>query len=157
MTKYLTTRAAAFESNTGALDASAITKLGTRAFDTEGSEWVYLLGVASTGAGNSVVFDENFATTRIVANEVGPVAIAGAAIVASTYGWYQIWGVNAEADTDTVAADAACFIDDTAGRVDDAGVAGDWISGMWTMTADTSNVATVMLSYPGIYNNGYLT
>ena len=46
------------------------------------------------------------------------------------------------------AADKALYIDGTAGRADDADVSGDSIHGAFSMTADTTNVATVMLNYP---------
>ena len=64
------------------------------------------------------------------------------------YGWAQIYGPNTVAKTDTVAADKALYIDGTTGRADDADVAGDAIHGAFSMTADTSNVATVYLTYP---------
>src|SRR3990167_7100849 len=140
-----------FHSNTDTIDDSQKVALGTRGFDTSGNEYIYLQGVGSTAAGSWVVYNEDRATTLIVANEVGPVAIAMAAIDATTsYGWYQIYGKNTIAKTDTVAADKPLFIDGTAGRADDAGVTGDIIVGAYSMTADTSNVATVMLTYPHI-------
>lgn len=124
--------------------------VGTRMKGTDGSEFIYLKGVASTAAGSWVSFDEDFATTLLAGNAVGPVAIAMAACVADRYGWYQIYGVNTIAATDTVAADKALYIDGTAGRADDATVTGDLIVGAHSMTADTSNVATVFLSYPHV-------
>lgn len=127
--------------------------LGERFTDpTTGKEYIFLAGVASTAAGSWVTFDEAFATTLLAANAVGPVAIASAATVASTKGWYQIYGVNTVAATDTIAADVALFIDGTAGRADDAVVTGDLIVGASSMTADTANVATVFLSYPYVTN-----
>lgn len=143
-----------FHSNTDTIDTSAKVALGTRGYDMSGNEYIYLKGVGSTAQGSWVVYDEDHATTLIVANEVGPVAIAMAAINAITsYGWYQIFGKNTVAKTDTVAADAALYIDGTAGRADDAGVAGDIILGAYSMTADTSNVATVYITYPHISND----
>ncbi len=115
---------------------------------TNGKQYIFLTGVASTAAGSWVSFDENFATTLLAANAVGPVAIASAATVASTKGWYQIYGVNTQASTDTVAADKALYIDATAGRADDAVVSGDLIVGAASMTADSTNVATVFLNFP---------
>lgn len=119
---------------------------------TNGKQYIFLTGVASTAAGSWVTFDESFATTLLAANAVGPVAIASAATVASTKGWYQIYGVNTAAATDTIAADVALFIDGTAGRADDAVVSGDLIVGAYSMTADTANVATVFLNYPSVTN-----
>lgn len=146
---YLTGPAMAFNGDTSVVDTSAVHTLGTRANDSSGNQYIYLKGVGSTAAGSWVSYDENYATTLLAANAVGAVAIAMAAVDATTkYGWYQIYGVNTVAKTDTVAADKALFIDGTAGRADDAVVTGDLIVGAASMTADTSNVATVQLNYP---------
>jgi hypothetical protein len=127
-----------------AVHASKRFRLGTRKRDIKGHEYIYVKGVSSGAAGKWVSYDEAYATTLLAANAVGAVGILMAAVDASTkFGWAQIYGVNTIASTDTVAADAALFIDGTAGRADDAGVAGDWIQGAWSMTADTSNVATL--------------
>lgn len=140
-----------FHANTSTVDSSQQIAVGTRGFDGSGNEYIYASGVASTVAGDWVVFDENFATTRLVANEVGPVGIAMAAVNSgSSYGWYQIFGTNTIAVTDTIAADKALYIDGTAGRVDDAGVSGDIVLNAYSMTADTANVATVFISYPSV-------
>lgn len=148
----LTGHAQAFDGDTSSVDDSALHTVGTRAFDASGNEYIYLLGVASTGAGSWVTFDEDGATALLTADAVGPVAIAMAATVASKYGWYQIFGVNTVAKTDTVAADKQLFIDGTDGRADDADVAGDAIIGAVSCTADTSNVATVRINYPYVAN-----
>lgn len=147
----LTGPAQAFVGNTSAVDTSASEILGKRAWDETGNEFIYLQGASSTVAGDWIVYDESYATTRLVANEVGPVAIAMAAIDATTkYGWYQIFGKNTIARTDTIAADKSLYVDGTAGRVDDLGVAGDIVIGAYSMTADTSNVATVYITYPHV-------
>lgn len=146
--------AQAFHSNTTIIDSSQSATLGMRAIDGQGNEYVYLKGVSSTVAGDWVVFDENYATTRLVAGEVGPVAIAMAVIDSTDeFGWYQIFGVNTIARTDTISADAALYIDGTAGRVDDLGVPGDLVIGAYSMTADSSNVATVFIIYPSVSND----
>ena len=150
----LTGTSQVFEGNTDAVHTSQLEVLGKRAWSGSGNEYIYLQGVGSTVAGDWVVYDESYATTRLVANEVGPVAIAMAAVNATTsYGWYQIYGVNTVARTDTVVADSSLYIDGTAGRADDLGVAGDLILGAYSMTADTSNVATVHLNYPSVSND----
>ena len=124
-------------------------RLGTRKRDVDGSEYIYLAGVASNASGEWLVWDESYATTRLTADEVGPVGVSMAAFDATTeYGWAQIYGKNTVAKTDTTAADKQLFIDGTAGRADDADVAGDFIIGAYSMTADTTNVATVWLNYP---------
>lgn len=134
-----------------AVDSSKTDVLGQRRKDEVGNEYIYLAGAASTAAGKWVTFDESFATTLLTANAVGPVAIAMSAVDStSKYGWYQIYGVNTIASTDTVAADKQLYIDGTAGRADDANVAGDLILGAYSLTADTTNVATVHISYPTV-------
>lgn len=138
----------AFYSN---VDSTKKYRLGRKAKDVANNEYIYLKGVASNAAGKWVSFDENFATTLLAANAVGDVAISMAAVDAATkYGWFQIYGINTIASTDTVAADKALFIDGTAGRADDAVVTGDLIVGAFSMTADTANVATVQLNYPSV-------
>ena len=56
-------------------------------------EFIYLAGVASTVTGSWVTFDQDGNTTALLAaNAIGPVAVAMGANVASSYGWYQIYG-----------------------------------------------------------------
>ena len=129
---------------------SDIPTLGERVQDSAGNVYVLLKGAANTAAGVWVSYDEAYATTLLAGNAVGPVAIAVGAALANTYGWYQIYGVNTVASTDTVAADKQLYIDGTAGRADDANVAGDLILGAYSMTADTTNVATVWLNFPSV-------
>lgn len=138
-------------SDTSIVDSSQQVPLGTRARDASGNEYIYLKGVGSNAAGKWVVWDENYATTLLTADEVGPVGISMSAFDATTeFGWAQIYGVNTVASTDTVAADKALYIDGTAGRADDADVAGDSIHGAFSMTSDSTNVATVYLNYPWV-------
>lgn len=146
-----------FEGDTTSIHTAALNTLGTRAFDKDGNEYIYLLGVASTAAGSVVSFDEAHVTALLAANALGRVAVAMAAIVASSYGWYQIYGKNTITKCDTVADNKGCYIDGTAGRIDDAGVAGDWVSGMVTRSADSSNVCTTELNYPFVCDGAYLT
>lgn len=89
-------------------------------------EFIYLKGVASTAVGSWVTYNADDNTTALLAaNAIGPVAVAMAATVVDTYGWYQISGK-------AVGKAAAGFVDNanvyataTAGTVDDAVVAGD--------------------------------
>lgn len=147
MANYASTRTV-IEGSVSDVNTTKKYNLGERFCDESGNEYIYLAGVASTGAGSWVTYDEAFATTLLAANAVGPVAIALGAYVASTYGWYQIFGVNTVAKTDTVAADKALYIDGTAGRADDAVVSGDLIVNACSSTADSTNVATVFITYP---------
>lgn len=145
-----------FAGDTSVVDSSAQHPVGTRAVDGDGNEYVYGLGVASTAIGSWVSFDEALATTLLAANAVGRVGVAMAAIVASKYGWYQVYGKNTAAACDTIADNKPCYIDGTNGRVDDAGVAGDLVFGAISRSTDSSNLCTVELSYPFVCDGAYL-
>lgn len=59
-------------------------------------EFIYLLGVVGTVAGSVVTYDPDTYLTTLSAvggNIPRPIAIAMAANVASSYGWYQIGGI----------------------------------------------------------------
>jgi len=141
-----------FSGDTDVVDTEARHALGTVGFDKDGNAYTYLKGVVSTVAGSVVSFDEAGATLLLAANAVGRVAVAMAAIVANSYGWYQISGKNTITASDGVAADLPCFIDGTPGRIDDAVVTGDLVVGKFTRSADTANVCTTELNYPCVTN-----
>ncbi len=149
----LTGHAQIFHSNTSIVDSSLKGTLGRRGVDKNGNEYVYLLGIASTVAGNWVTFNEDYETALLTAGAVGSVAIAMAAITADEYGWYQIFGINTIAKTDTISANKALYIDDTDGRVDDLGISGDLVLNAYSKTASTDNVATVSINYPSVSND----
>jgi len=93
-------------------------------------EFIYLKGVASTAVGSWVTYNpDDFSSTLLAANAIGPVAIAMSACVANEYGWYLVQGK-------AVGKVAAGFVDNanvyataTAGTADDAIVAGDRVKG----------------------------
>ncbi len=78
----------------GSIHTTARNPVGTRAFDDAGNEYIYLKGVASTVLGSWVYYDELFLTVLTVANSLGGIAIAYGATVASTWGWYGIFGAH---------------------------------------------------------------
>ena len=89
-------------------------------------EFIYLLGVANTVVGEWVVYNaDDFSTTRLVADAVGPVAVAMSANVANQYGWYQIQGKAIGKCLTGFVDNANVYATATAGSVDDAVVAGD--------------------------------
>lgn len=132
-----------------AIDTAKAFAFGT-IFEFADSAFIYLKGITSTAAGSWVTYNGSTGVTALLAaNAQGPVAIAMAALDASTkFGWYQVRGINTIASTDTVAADKPLYIDGTSGRADDAVVAGDLIANAFSMTADTANVATVLIRFP---------
>lgn len=99
----------------GDIDTEARLPLGTicRAWDStlgEG-EFIYLQGIGSTVVGSIVNYDNNFVTaldTTAVSGPSRPLAVAMAATVANTYGWYQISGLAVAAKSSAVSfADGA--------------------------------------------------
>lgn len=93
-------------------------------------EFIFLEGVASTTAASWVTYNmDDGSTTLTVANAIGPVAIAMAATVAETFGWYQIGGKAVGKVAASFADNAAVYLTSTAGTVDDAVVAGDRVKG----------------------------
>lgn len=132
------------------VDDAAVVDVGTivKDADSDYAEYIYLQGVASTVAGSVVTFDEAFLSTLIVANAIGPVAIAMAATVASKFGWYMIRG-SRTANTDAGIVDnSKVYIDGTAGRVDDTVVAGDQVSNAVFRSTDTANFSSIQIDYP---------
>ena len=80
----------------GDIDTTKRNVLGATATFSDGNEYMYLPGVASTVAGSWVTINPaggTFATALLTKTAVGPVAIATAATDATTeYGWYLVRG-----------------------------------------------------------------
>ncbi len=139
-----------FPNDTSAVDTVQQLPVGTRAWDKDGNEYVYGLGVVSTVAGDWVSFNHLWASARLAAGAIGKVGVAMAAIVASNWGWYQVYG-KATGNSDAIATNAVMYIDATAGRVDDSAVTGDLVLGAYSRSTDAStNSATFELDYPQV-------
>jgi len=130
---------------------------GTLAYGT--GEFIYLKGVASTAAGDAVVYDPVAGTTtRTVAASRGPVAVALSANVASQWGWYQVLGQAAvnTASAGTGAANALIQTSATAGQATVSGTSGQKIDGAVCKTAQdtpSSGFTQVALHYPSANGN----
>lgn len=129
------------------VDTTAKYSVGKRTRDNLGNEYIYLQGVASTAAGTWVTYDELGVTTRLAANAIGPVAIAQAATVASTYGWYLIYGTCLANVSAGFADNGNLYATATAGEADDAVVAGDRIKHAIGRSAISGGKATVQVWY----------
>lgn len=120
-------------------------------------EFIWLNGVASTVAGDLVIYDQKAGTTkRAVAGDRGPCAVAMSANVANQQGWYQIAG-SAVVTAGTVAANGNVYLTATAGSVDDATVVGDKVDGARFKTADgtpAAGQAVVQIERPSLNGNG---
>ena|SRR3990167_1913945 len=143
-----------YHGDTVSQDSSQQAPLGTRAFEVNGNEWIYLQGTASVITGSWVRFDESFKTELVDADDVGPLAVAGTAQTASTFGFFQVRGVSTTALNDkAITADKALFLTATGGYVDDADVAGDYIEGAVSRAASSGSAFTVWLNYPIVYDD----
>jgi hypothetical protein len=115
-------------------------------------EFIYLQGVASTAVGSVVLIDQdNFSTSLATANDVGYLAVAMAATVASEYGWYQIRGKAVIKGLTGLADNASLYLTSTAGSLDDAVVAGDRVKG-YAKTASALGTPSTGLAEADIVN-----
>lgn len=151
----------------GEVHDSAKVPVGTVATGTDGFEYVYLKGLASTVEGSWVTYDELGVTAGIDSDDAasikGPVAIATAAVVADKYGWYGrkghfICGAISGGDA---AADGKVYATATIFLADDVAVTGNQIHGAIFRTQEgeantplgldaTAALATAEIHYPFI-------
>ena len=150
----LTGRPQIITGDTDQVDTVQMQTVGTRAFDLDNNEYIYMQGVDSAVAGSWVSYDEAHVTTLLVSNAVGRVAVAMAAIDATTdFGWFQIYGKNVLAlgIDGADATDEPIYTTVTDGSIDDhtGGDAGsEMVIGAFIRVAESSNVCTVELNYP---------
>jgi len=132
------------------VDTSAQYTVGEVVSDEAGNEYIYGLGVASCVAGSWVSMDEAVQATLLAANAKGRVGVAMGAVVASTWGFFQIYGKTLAALSLVDCADNAdLYATATAGSVDDAIVAGDRIKGAIGRSLETTTETIVAeLNYP---------
>lgn len=137
--------------------------LGLRSMGDDGSEWIYLAGVASLAAGDFVVFNvpaaaSPYVTVRLVSTPlIGPVAVAGAAIVAGCWGWFQIYGLNTACNIATASSDGLqLYQSATAGRATSTVAATKCIFGAVGVGNAASNVGGAFLTYPFSTGNSTL-
>jgi hypothetical protein len=121
------------------------------------AEFIYLKGVASTIVGSVVTYDHAGATTLIVADASGPVAVSMGVNVASTFGWYCITGtVLVDVVANSAAAAAAGANpgrETTNGKVGDGRAAGDEINNFFQRVATTAAaLAYCQISRPFVNN-----
>ena len=115
--------------------------------------FIYLPGVASTAAGDAVVFDLNAtagagATVRTVAASIGDVGISMSANVAGpNWGWYQIEGVGV-VTAGTVSDNGLVYTTATDGSLDDAQVDSQQILNAQFRSATDTGFALIQLNRP---------
>lgn len=115
-------------------------------------EFIYLKGVASTAVGSWVtIHEDDNTTTLLAANDIGQVAVAMSANVASQYGWYQRRGKAIGKALAGYVDNALVYATATAGSVDDAVVAGDRVKGALGASAvgtPSAGLAEFEIDYP---------
>jgi hypothetical protein len=124
------------------------------------AQFIYLKGVASTAAGDLVVYDPVAGTTtRSVIASRGQVAVAMSANVASQYGWYMVQGQAPVSTTaaGTGAANASLELTATPGQCTVGGSNHAYyvLNAVCKAAQDTpsSGFTQVSLSYP--FMNGF--
>lgn len=117
------------------------------------AEFVYVKGVSSGAAGLLATYNAETGVTALTgARSKGLCGVMMAALSSSTtFGWLQVRGAADVQVAGTVASGATVYLTSTAGKVDDAVVAGDIVYGANFATADgtpAANHALVSLAYP---------
>lgn len=91
--------------------------------------FIYLKGLNATAVGSWVTYNaDDWTTTLAVANGVGPLGIAMSANLTGSFGWYQIAGKALGLALASFADNGDAYLTATAGSVDDADVAGDYVN-----------------------------
>ena len=115
-------------------------------------EFIYLKGVASTVVGSCVLINpDDWSTSLLAANDIGDVGFSMSINVASSYGWYQIYGKAVGKVLAGFADNANCYGTATAGSIDDAIVAGDRIKkckGASAIDTPSTGLAELEIAYP---------
>jgi len=133
-------------------------RVGTIRGDEFGNKYIYLQGIASVALGSVVTYKitSRTACTMVlaVAGSKGHIAVAMAAVIASSYGWFQIEGWNEEVlaiSGGDAAVGGRVFLTSTAGSIDDVVNEGDEIIGMQFTVQEGET--TLGAAYAGVYMN----
>lgn len=139
---------------------SASFKLGTRAQDAGGREFVYVGADAAITAGDACIVHEDYGaqgiTTTLAAAGTGQgkqVGVAMATLASGEFGWLCIFGTGTDVVV-KVSASCAAFTTlqttATAGQLDDAATAA--VAGIVLIAANGGSAATVqaVLTYPRV-------
>ncbi len=125
--------------------------------DYGSGEFIYLAGAASTVNGMWVTYNaDDGSTTPLAPDAFGPVAVSMAACGAGQFGWYQIGGKAVGRALPGYLDNALVYATSTAGRVDDAVVAGDRVKnarGASAVNVPTSGLAEFEIWRPFV-NDG---
>lgn len=145
---------------TAATTAPKVWKHGdiVRAVDpTYGSgEFIYLKGLDATAIGSWVTYNlDDWSTTLAVADAIGPVSVAMSANLTGYSGWYQISGKAVGKVLAGFVDNATPYLTSTAGSLDDAAVAGDYVhnaKGASAIDTPSTGLAEFEISRPWVSN-----
>lgn len=142
---------------TGEVHTTLLNPLGTVRKASDGNSYIYLAGVASCVDGSVVVFQQGVWTAILIATGVkGSIAIATAATVASTWGWFTYIGQDVGIARSAIASNVALYAGGVAGSLDDVAVKGDQIVNCWARNAAAGSGDSVILqidrAFVGISN-----
>lgn len=151
---------------TGEVHDTKQNDLGLVRMFSDGVEYIYLQGVASTLAGSWVTIGDLYTTALLTTGANGRVAVASGAIVANKYGWYAIMGnisfaLASSNGTITSGGGQISACSTVPGQVVAQGTStgtavGDYIFGAYTYSGQPSSaddiIAKTFLNYPFISN-----
>ena len=136
-------------------------RLGTVKMDAAGKEYMYVQGVASGAQYDWVTIDEDFVTIRAVADGQGQVGIFQSDLDATTdFGWMAISGNHYGKALTGFADNGKVYLTSTAGSIDDADVAGDFVVGAigrsaLNATGNPSGTAEFQLARPIVQDTAF--
>lgn len=140
------------------VDTTARNPIGLEVPDEAGNVYKYMQGVASVAAGDWCILNADGTVTRALNTPTpGPVGVAMAAIVANTYGWFQIVGLVSSAGNGQTSANIATsvtaglplFLTSTAGRLNATPGAGNAVIGAFSaVSTAASNLGPAWISRP---------
>lgn len=116
-------------------------------------EFIYLKGVASCAVGSWATYNaDDWSTTLTVANAIGPIGVAMAAIDANTkYGWFQVFGKAVGKASAGYLDNALVWLTATPGEVDDTVADGDMVhlaKGASAVGTPSTGLAEFEIEYP---------
>lgn len=139
------------------VDTTQRNALGYRQQDDQGNEYIYMQGIGSLVAGDWCLYNAATASSpnivaRLLTTSVnGPVCVAMAAVLASQFGWFQVFGLTPTFTniTTDAAADGKLLSQGAAvGRVVTGTVSTKNIFGAVAVGASAANVGTAYITYP---------
>jgi hypothetical protein len=124
----------------GEVHTTKLNELGVVRLFSDGFHYIYLQGIGSTVAGDWVCFKTGtWVTARLTTAMKGGVAIATAATIASTYGWYGYVGNFTSNCLSATLSNGYLYATGTAGSAEDLITKNEQIKGAVSMAAPVTS------------------